>query len=117
MDPTHYRFVCFNSTLVRFKLAEEYRFNPHRRVSIPLWFDSNGPLLEITLGVRRSFNSTLVRFKLRAERHDQHHDHQFQFHSGSIQTVVRATPEMPDVLVSIPLWFDSNYRIAVSIRM
>ena len=37
--------VCLNSTMVRFKSANESIFKPLCKVSIPQWFDSNGRLL------------------------------------------------------------------------
>jgi len=33
---------------------------------------------------------------------------EFQFHFGSIQTTLPARFDHGDILVSIPLWFDSN---------
>jgi len=62
------RVQCFNSTLVRFKRV-----------------------LRVCRGCQdRRFNSTLVRFKLLSHKYHPWNRFQFQFHSGSIQTVLTA---------------------------
>jgi len=40
----------------------------------------------------------------------------FQFHSGSIQTRARETNPGSASPVSIPLWFDSNLKVAFILR-
>jgi len=58
----------------------------------------------------RGFNSTLVRFKQGCRCYSQEVDNLFQFHSGSIQTILCFRLGASWKVVSIPLWFDSNFR-------
>jgi len=99
---------CFNSTLVRFKPSLWARSSSTTfLVSIPLWFDSNG----ITQGlchIPRKFQfhsgsiQTIVNFAA------DELTRPFQFHSGSIQTTRESGVRAAAKVVSIPLWFDSN---------
>jgi len=78
------------------------------RVSIPLWFDSNpveatGELIEM---VQFQFHSGSIQTLNRLC--ESRGNDMFQFHSGSIQTVAGKLSEWTFNVVSIPLWFDSN---------
>jgi len=127
------RLASFNSTLVRFKrVCRSAICSSCEDVSIPLWFDSNtsdarppiprnqfqfhsGSIQTILprgmpSASARCFNSTLVRFKPLTFPLQAIEIEMFQFHSGSIQTPRRLDLERALLRVSIPLWFDSNYR-------
>jgi len=99
-------FLCFNSTLVRFKLTEHSLTFLDYMVSIPLWFDSNRRRALRAL-LRRSFNSTLVRFKPDAEAcADALSEVSIPLWFDSNKC--NGTNSNTCTVVSIPLWFDSN---------
>jgi len=84
------------------------------KVSIPLWFNSNIPILPILLILLiLSLNSTLVQFKPKRKgvkfvpiREES------QFHFGSIQTLSIEDVKWSEIVeVSIPLWFNSNVEL------
>jgi len=58
-----------------------------KKVSIPLWFDSNRMVDTVSPHRSVCFNSTLVRFKPKSCTCFRFPGYSFQFHSGSIQTM------------------------------
>jgi len=97
--------------MVRFKHFSPQDYSLKGLVSIPLWFDSN--LTSKWRSIKKSphcLNSTMVRFKPYQNRLDQ------WVVQGLNSTMVRFKLSLSDyninelTTVSIPLWFDSNFK-------
>jgi len=110
-------YTGFNSTVVRFKPIDPLIDKDLVCVSIPLWFDSNWQIDPPGISQIVGFNSTVVRFKQAQERRKERKSIEFQFHCGSIQTQISILSSTRELLVSIPLWFDSNFpRLCRQVR-
>jgi len=81
---TQILYHCFNSTMVRLKHFPAGHKSDHQEC----------------------FNSTMVRLKREVKAKDKMIINLFQFHNGSIKTIIVVISSLMIVKVSIPQWFD-----------
>ncbi len=83
-------------------------------VSIPSWFDYNAQAQQSASQQESSFNPILVRLQQPVPRVAVVVDTSFQSHLGSITTLYVEYMTVEEIEVSIPSWFDYNWRRMIS---